>query len=303
MKDLIVGLLEQHPNLLMIITTLTIILFIAVVLLIGGILYKVVKGDLLINIKWLGIHIAPPETAPQLPNPYSKEELLKFIEGAPKDLKSALVNKITRDAVELESSAGLIYFNPNSSDPTSQSRKDIHDRIKAALTAAKTIKIMLATAGPVFVEAESILEHVVKEKLQRIVAAEKRSVLEREQAGHFQLLLLDPEYHDAIEKRGGATRTDMDMYRNQILSSIQHMKSYMNESGNIQLRLYRHMPQWKLFLCDNQAFVQFYSSGKTGLQSPLYVFDIENSNSLGPVFCQIFETIWEGAERVTGGQG
>ena len=291
--------LSQQPILLVILTALivVILLFICVILYI-----KVVKRDQPLTIKWLGIHVGvASKSTSQMPNPYSKENLLKVIEKADNDLKNALFQKIIRSTYKIESSAGLIYFNPNANDPTSLLRRDIHDRIKAALTKAKTIKIMLATAGPVFTEAESVLEEVVREKLQRIVATEKGSRLERERAGHFQLLLLDPDCSEIIAERADATRTDVEVYRMQILRSIQYMKSYIRESRNIELRLYRQIPQWKLFLCDNEAFVQFYSSGKTGLQSPLYVFDIENSKSLGPVFYEIFDTIWCSAQAVTNG--
>ncbi len=80
----------------------------------------------------------------------------------------------------------------------------------------------------------------------------------------------------------------------EVIDTIKDIKKNCN--ANIEVRVYDHIPQWRMFICSGVAIVGSFGPGQRSDRVPLYLF--ENSNtSMFHGYEEMFEDIWHNSSK------
>ena len=97
----------------------------------------------------------------------------------------------------------------------------------------------------------------------------------RQEGCCFQLVLLDPDADDIVERHARQEGSSKEAVSLEIRQTIAHLKAIAEEcSGKLEVWLHHELPIFRLVLVDNErAFVSFYGArGALGIDTPQLVF-------------------------------
>lgn len=111
--------------------------------------------------------------------------------------------------------------------------------------------------------------------------------------GSLQILLIHPESLH-LEERTDSLGVNLHDYKEDIYNSIEFLKN-LKRKGNrdIELRLYKQPPIWKMVISGNFLWLQHYKQGQHVRVMPVYGFASNAPTSLFHPFLEIFLKRWQ----------
>jgi len=181
-----------------------------------------------------------------------------------------MLNK--RELAALSTHAGLnIYLKNFGEDDEREIQKSLID----SLSGVRTIKILAATGFNTFGDQKSFLYEAV-EKCPGLVS----------------IIMLSPhEENEASLQRSKALSVYNDDYRREIINTITVLKELRSKGKNIELRFYNHLPLWKLYVTDDEAWVQHYNPNAHVSTTPIYGFKKNNKGQCN--FYDFFSDVFD----------
>ncbi|RYZ81642.1 MAG: hypothetical protein EOP04_23570 [Proteobacteria bacterium] len=121
----------------------------------------------------------------------------------------------------------------------------------------------------------------------------------------WQILLLDPESEGLRVRAKGYLASGIEdcpiksaeEYSAGILRVINHLKQLKAQGRDVELRLYKHNPVWRLTILSGMAVVQSFSRGHRSDNSPMYFFD-KTDTSLYNGFKFHFNEVWDESDVI-----
>jgi hypothetical protein len=122
----------------------------------------------------------------------------------------------------------------------------------------------------------------------------------------WQILLLNPDSDGAARRAKGYLSgrasdppkfSSPDDYVKAIRQVLDHLSDLRkNHNPRIQVKLYDHTPQWRVFLFSGIGVISGFGPGQRSDRAPLTVFE-KTSTSLYYPFEEMFEDIWQNASK------
>jgi hypothetical protein len=116
----------------------------------------------------------------------------------------------------------------------------------------------------------------------------------------FQILLLDPDASDIVERHGTREGASGEATSHAIQKTIADLRALAREcDGNLEVWLYRDLPVFRLVLLDGErAFVSFYGAkGLMGVHAPQLVF-VKTDRSFFLPFSDFYERTLHTSKRL-----
>jgi hypothetical protein len=119
-----------------------------------------------------------------------------------------------------------------------------------------------------------------------------------------RIILLDPHSDGAVSRAQGYMDGEHKVieqvgdYKKNINIVLNNLRSAYQRNKNIEVKLVKTIPQWKLLLVEGEAWAQPILTGLRSDHTPLYGF-LKSEYSLYHTFWNLHETIWHSAEAVS----
>ncbi len=116
-----------------------------------------------------------------------------------------------------------------------------------------------------------------------------------------RLLLADPgdELHDNPEIDARANEypkaTGAQAYRDAIKGSVQLALAAMTTNSNLDCRLHRLPASFRVYICDDRAFISFFAPNQSGIQLP--ILTVQRSSPLYAGLLKFFDAVWDRHSR------
>ena len=116
-------------------------------------------------------------------------------------------------------------------------------------------------------------------------------------AGSLRVLLIKPG-SVGFARRVGETQANLDTYFEHILDTIDYCADLKNKKNkDIELRLYVDIPIWKMFITQQQVWLQHYHDQNHVDNTPMYCFEhVSNEKCLYLGFQAVFHKRWEATD-------
>ena len=144
-----------------------------------------------------------------------------------------------------------------------------------------TIRILGASGCETFYQEQSPLHELVKNF-----------------SGSVQVLILDPE-SSCIVDRAKSIDVKVSDYRSETKKSLNYLKKLRETKEMLSVKLYSHLPNWKMVVTDKYLWLQYYSSESHVDDTVVYmIYKNNNNQSLYTPFLYEFNRLWEAAKKV-----
>jgi uncharacterized integral membrane protein len=152
----------------------------------------------------------------------------------------------------------------------------VSNDIGAASPERATLRMLGATGKETFSGATSPLFDVLKKY-----------------DGEIKVLLIRP-HSGAFISRCKSLRISTDSYLEEILDSIEYCKTLAQlHNRAIELKLYDHVPVWKMLIISKTLWVQYYKATEHVDNTPMYCFEFKGQGTtLFDGFRSVFEKRW-----------
>ena len=114
--------------------------------------------------------------------------------------------------------------------------------------------------------------------------------------GSMQILMLDSD-SPCILDRAKSINVKVSDYRSETKRSLSYLKKLRETKESLSVKLYSHLPNWKMVLTDKYLWLQYYSSENHVEDTVVYMVYKNNDNqSLYTPFLYEFNRLWEAAQ-------
>lgn len=114
--------------------------------------------------------------------------------------------------------------------------------------------------------------------------------------GSVRILMLDADC-PSVAERARSLNSKVSDYRNDVRKSFRYLKKLRETKELLSVRLYSHLPNWKMVLTDKYLWLQYYTSDSHVEDTVVYIIYKNNDNhSLYTPFLYEFSRLWEAAQ-------
>lgn len=183
----------------------------------------------------------------------------------------------------IKEGSGIFYYNQNNTEQEVTKNKEF---LLEQFSKATILDIIGATGYNTFTRKDGTGEAVLRTAFEKV-------------QGEIRILLVNPDFDhtspENIQTRPKSLGMSWDDYKNEILKSIQFLKTLKDQGKNIALKFYCQQPVWKIIRADDFMWLQHYKNAKHVENMPVYGIEREqsyNNETLFEPLHSVFEKKW-----------
>lgn len=173
--------------------------------------------------------------------------------------------------------AGLFFYCPNRENHRQLTHNLIRKKFKQWNQPGNHVDILIMIGGPIYGDQVLFLGDLIESSKAEI-----------------RILLANPE-GEGIRKRSIETKRPLEWYRSAFQGTVA-LLDQISGTVNVEYRIYDSAPVFRLFIFEDELYVQSYLPWELGENTPMFGF--KNTRfSLYPSFKKLLDTIWDSASE------
>lgn len=187
-----------------------------------------------------------------------------------------LITKISKDRKTMASFGVRLFSHHNNAEVKKQDWLQVCEDINRGQNPKSTLWILGATGKETFAAADAPLHDLLQTY-----------------SGAIRILLICPGSLAFVRRTGELKHSESD-YQSQIADSLEYCQRLVRNHGrDLQVKLYKAIPIWKMILTNSVLWVQHYRANSHVDDTPMFCFEYQPAHpGLFDGFLTVFEKRW-----------